>query len=401
MARVLVVEPSKAEAGRISKIFQSVKVPVEVAETFDAAFERIAKDPPALVVTGKPEKIESLNGLRVTLSAYAPATPFIVTLPRPQLEDALQIMRAGAFDCVASPYPSVQLLMAAKRATSQSGRMLFTRRLTPPKRHTLQIILTVLLLAGAGSYVNRVRNGPPPRMMSLGSANLSGIQWEGRSLWVADWFESTVTRYEISKGILPAFRKLETKDLYKVQDGQPILVCDTPDLLITIGSDLKIRIHQRGVGLPTFQTVAAPGTSPSGLAWDGSHLWTVDSQTHLLYKHGQDLRVIDTVKCIFPKPAGLSWDGTGLWVIGDKPLKAAKLEFVDGGLVWRGPVSIPTLLPEGVIPTGFAIAFGRLWAVSGGDPKMTSVPIPVLVGKETTKKLKAQKPAEEKNDNGK
>lgn len=390
MARVLVIGDSASDTKRIGKIFGIVNVPVEVVPTYEAAFDKIAKDPPALVIAEKSENPAALNGLRVTLHAHAPATPFVVTLPRSNLSDAISSMQAGAFDCVAKPFSSADLLMAAKRATLKSGRLLFMKKLEPPKRHTLQISLFVLGVLVCGWLLQTVRNGPPPRVLSLGSANLSGLQWEGRSLWVGDWFESTVTRYEVDKGLASGFRKLETKSLYKVQDGQPILICNTPDLLMTIGADLKLRIHQRSVGLPTYQTVATPGTSPTGLAWDGLNLWTVDSHTNLLYKHGQDLRVIDTVKCIFPQPLGLAWDGSGLWVIGDKPLKAAKLEAVEGGLVWRGPVAIPTLLPEGVIPTGFSVGFNRLWAVSGGDPKMTSIPIPQLQGQAVIKNLKAQ-----------
>ncbi len=391
MARILVVGSSPREAHRLTKIFRSVKMAVEVAPSFDVAMERIIQEPPVLVIAQKPDRMETLQGLKATLQTNAPATPFIVTIPEAKMDVALSVMHMGAFDCVAKPYTSLDMLMASKRAGLKSGRMLFVRKLEPPKRQTVKIILALALILGLSVGTSKLRQGPPPDMMSLGSANLSGIQWEDRVLWVGDWFESTVTKYEAGKGILPKSRTLQTKNIYKMQDGQPILICNTPDLMVTIAADLKIRIHQRNVGLPTFQTYAVPGVNPSGLAWDGKNLWSCDAQTNLLYKHGQDLRVIDTVKSIFPQPSGLAWDGTGLWVIGDQPLKAAKLEWRKGGVVWRGPASLNQLLPEGVLPTGFSIGFGRLWAVSGGDPKIVSMPLPELAATATVKKLETPK----------
>jgi CheY-like chemotaxis protein len=388
MARVLVIGESKQETQELAKIFQSVKVPVEVASSFDVALERIAQDPPALIVAQKPERLETLQSLRAVLQTNAPATPYLVTIPEPKLEMAMEVMQRGAYDCVAKPYSSLEILMASKRASLKAGRMLFVKKLEPSQRPTLKILAGLILIGLISFGIYEVRQGPPPESMSLGSANLSGIQWENRTLWVGDWFESTITKYEVAKGILRGARLLQTKNIFKMQDGQPILVCNTPDLMVTIASDLKIRIHQRSVGLPTFQTVPAPGVNPTGLAWDGKNIWSSDGQTNLLYKHGQDLRVIDTVKSIFPQPMGLAWDGTGLWVIGDKPLKIAKLELKSGGYVWEGPVALTQLLPEAVIPTGFTIGFGRLWAVSGGDPKIVSAPMPELVPHASVKKLK-------------
>jgi hypothetical protein len=119
--------------------------------------------------------------------------------------------------------------------------------------------------------------------------------------------------------------------------------------------------------------VPAPGTNPTGLAWDGEVLWSADGQTGLLYKHGLDLRVIETMKSIVPSPTGLAWDGDKtLWIVGGNPLRAAKLVRKKNGVVWEGPYALKNFLPDDVPPSGIAVGFGRLWAVSGGTPHMVS-----------------------------
>jgi hypothetical protein len=101
----------------------------------------------------------------------------------------------------------------------------------------------------------------------------------------------------------------------------------------------------------------------------------------LLYKHGEDLRIIDTVRSIVPHVVGLAWDGVSMWVVGDgNPMKVARLTVGDGGPVWSGPVDLKNLLPEKVALAGFAVGFNRLWAVSGGDPKMVSISYPSFEG---------------------
>jgi len=395
MSRVLLIAQKPSEAQKLTQIFRSVRVPCEIVATVEAGIERISKDPPALIVAEKPESIDALHSLKSTLQAHAPATPFLVTASGGSLESALAVMQAGAYDCLAKPYSNLDVLSAAKRATAKAGRLLFVAKLRPKKRHPFRLILVGAAVVFLSVSLWTLRQGPPPSVISLGSANLAGIQWAERNLWVADWYESTVTHYELEKGLLKNSRALVAREIYRVQDSQPVLVCDTPDFLVSIGSDLKMRIHQRSVGLPAFQTFQTPALNPTGLAWDGKNVWSSDGQTNLLYKHADDLRVLGTVRSILPKILGLAWDGEALWVAGGNPLRLARLKFLNDNQVWEGPFDVKNLLPQGVAMTGMAIGFGRLWAVSGGDPKMVSVPLPAVVA--SPKKINAAPSKRTKN----
>lgn len=59
---------------------------------------------------------------------------------------------------------------------------------------------------------------------------------------------------------------------------------------------------------------SAPGSEPSGLTWDGSHLWHSDSGTSNIYLINPDNgEVIDSFKAPSKYPDSLAWDGSNLW----------------------------------------------------------------------------------------
>lgn len=376
MSRVMLVGLAKKDQLRFQKVLGAVQVKCEAIPTLDAALERIPADPPALVITEKPELAESLDALQSTLKTSAPTTPFLVVLKDDQMTSAIQAMKAGAYDCLTKPLDRVSILAATKRAVYRNGRTLFVTKVVPPKKRKAQLLG---LTAGIGVVIFSIFqfiSGPPAPVVSLGSATLSGLQWESRVLWVGNWVDSTVTAHRVKRGLWSKARSLETEALYRAQDVQPILVCNTPEALITVSFDLKMRSHQRSVGLPILQSVSVPGTNPTGLAWDGEYLWSSDGQTGVLYRHGVDFRVLETVRSLVPRPIGLAWSEGKLWVLGQKAGSSlfllASLEPMGGALVWRGPYEVANMLAEGVEPSGMAVGFGRLWLASGGDPRMVS-----------------------------
>ncbi|OGN90530.1 MAG: hypothetical protein A2Z70_01840 [Chloroflexi bacterium RBG_13_48_17] len=63
----------------------------------------------------------------------------------------------------------------------------------------------------------------------------------------------------------------------------------------------------------------APGPSPEGLAWDGSHLWVVDSATHLLYRVDPTTgKSVQELTVTAGQPRGVAWDGKNLWVLDEE-----------------------------------------------------------------------------------
>lgn len=376
MSKVLLVGLSKKDAPKMAAIFKTVDVASDAVPTMEQALEKIPGDRPTVVVAQLPNQMESLASLNHVLKTSASATPFVVLMPDGRADVALDAMRMGAYDCLTKPYSRFDVLAAAKRAALKNGRTLFAPKLTLPQKRTPTVVAGLLVGFLSLALLNRQLAGPPPDYISLGSANLGGIQWEGRTLWMADWYDSTVTQYEAKRGLIKKSRGLISQQIFKMQDGQPILVCNTPETLVTIGTDLKMRSHQRSVGLPTMQTVPTPGLSPAGIAWAAGYLWSIDNQTGLLYKHGPDLRVLESMRCIVSQPIGLTALGSSLWIFGGSPFQAACLEMAgEKASVWKGPFRLSPIFTEGVLPSGVAAGHGRFWFVSGGDPQMISRPI--------------------------
>jgi len=381
MSRVLLAGLTGKDNDRLQKIYEAVGTPCEVVPTVDGAMERIPANPPALVVVKYDGHLEPIHGVAEVLRTSAPVTAMIAILPDPKLEVAVRVMRAGAYDCLAPTLKPFDVLAASKRAASQKGRALFVAKVERPKKRWVPVTGILISLIVAGNLFLRVFYGPPLDQISLASAHLTGLQWEDRLLWVGDWFESNILCYRVKPGVLKRFRELEATALYKMADGQPMLLCNTPSALVTIGTDLKMRSHQRMVGLPTVQTSSIPGTRPTGLVWDGKNVWTSDGDENSIYRYGEDFKVIETVKSIIPNPMGLAYDKNALWVLGGTPLRLAKLEKMAYGFVWRGPYDVKNLLIEGVTPSGMAIGFNRLWLISGGYPIMASSSLAELTRK--------------------
>jgi len=374
MSKVLLIGLSPKEDKRVASYFQSVEVNTVSLPSIESALDKIAGDPPTAIVVERPANAEEIFSLREVLKQSAPATPFLVVLPEARVDLAMPALRAGAYDCLARPLDRNQVLAAAKRAARQHGRTLFVPKIKPRQRRVglvatcaLSFLLTALFLGVA------TRATPAPEL-DLASATLSGVQWTGKQLWVGNWFDSTVTLYEVGRSVFGKSRRLITREVVKLQDTQPILLCETPKAFVTIGFDLLIRTHRRTPGLPTATVEKAPASNPTGLAWFKKSIWSCDSATGLLYRHDGELKVVESLRSIVPEPSGLA-AGRSLWVIGGSPLRVARLDKSGKGYVWSGPWLADELLPEGISPTGLAVGYKRLWAVAGGDPKMMSVSI--------------------------
>ena len=65
---------------------------------------------------------------------------------------------------------------------------------------------------------------------------------------------------------------------------------------------------------------SAPANYPSGLTWDGNHLWITDFQTDKIYKLDASGKVLKTIESPAYRPVGLAFDGKYLWCSDTKGL---------------------------------------------------------------------------------
>ena len=68
----------------------------------------------------------------------------------------------------------------------------------------------------------------------------------------------------------------------------------------------------------------SPGSSPTGLTFDGTYLWNADASANKIYKLDLSGTIIDSFDSPGSSPKGLAFDGTYLWVADDSDDKIYK-----------------------------------------------------------------------------
>ncbi|NQT61352.1 MAG: T9SS type A sorting domain-containing protein [Candidatus Marinimicrobia bacterium] len=83
----------------------------------------------------------------------------------------------------------------------------------------------------------------------------------------------------------------------------------------------------------------APDTWPSGLAWDGTHLWLGGLADHQIYKLTPEGEVLGTLSGpdggAWAYPAGLAWDGEYLWVVEEEGAVAYQVDTEADTIVYQ------------------------------------------------------------------
>lgn len=121
---------------------------------------------------------------------------------------------------------------------------------------------------------------------------------------------------------------------------------------------------------------AAPGESPRGLAWDGTHLWVGDDGADKIYKlDPANGKVLGSFEAPNGELRGLVWHDQHLWSSDNGTRKLYKLDRADGTV--RARVKAPIPRTEGRQPEqgGLASDGKHLWTgvVSGWSSRMSQV----------------------------
>ncbi len=101
--------------------------------------------------------------------------------------------------------------------------------------------------------------------------------------------------------------------------------------------------------------IPSPGYWPMGLAFDGTYLWNVDVGEKKLYKiDPRDGTILVALDAPGPSPAGIAWDGQDLWLSDNREDRISKVSTLDGTAV----ISFPAPAGE---PQGLAFDGKYLW----------------------------------------
>ena len=114
-------------------------------------------------------------------------------------------------------------------------------------------------------------------------------------------------------------------------------------------------------------SVSTPANAPTGLAFDGIHLWVADRLTDTLYAIEPASGVIvQTLPAPGFVPLGMAWDGKYLWCIDGAEARICQSDVATG--ITRRSLESPTKVPEGLAWDG-----KYLWICDGTEDVLCQI----------------------------
>jgi hypothetical protein len=165
-----------------------------------------------------------------------------------------------------------------------------------------------------------------------------GLAWDGEFLWNADYVTGKIYQIDPSNGEI-----ITTIDSPSHSEG---LAWDGEYLWVSVEDSGKIYQLDKSDGA-VISSFDSPGSHPRGLAWDGGHLWIVEGAPNReIYKidPSNSKIILESIECPrwgsgpynWPIPTGLTWDGEHLWCA----------DFYDAIICKLAVRSTPTPTPE-------------------------------------------------------
>ncbi|MFI5361149.1 MAG: hypothetical protein ACHQ49_04195 [Elusimicrobiota bacterium] len=330
-----------------------------LAEALEFARERRPRA--FLIVDGGGADAETLT--RELFRAF-PLTPVVAALKTRDATRAVALMRAGAVEVVAPPWTREDLKACVSKGLRSPGTALSPVRLAPrrwsPVWYALAVGVFIAAALGAAS-LKRARSNAAAAAARVDRWELpvshpAGLAFDGKDLWVVDWFSQSL--YEESR-VDP--RVLTVRHL---TSETPVAAAFASDAVWTVSADGTIVRRMRDARLTPLQSYPKVAPNCAGLAFDGLYLWTLDARARTLSKRLLDekLTVVSRTKIPGLKPAALLWDGSALWTLdgGDRVLR--RHDVADPSMI-VALLSLPEYADGAYAPQGLAWDGDRFWTV--------------------------------------
>ena len=150
-----------------------------------------------------------------------------------------------------------------------------------------------------------------------------GIAWDGKLLWCADGREGWIYGIDTASGV--SRRILESnapRPGAMAFDGSFLWLMDHKSRRI-------LKINRRDGMM--HENIPFPTKTVTGLTFDGAYLWTSDPAEDYLYRvHPAGGDVVTFIPANGPCPHGLCWDGRTLWNADYQNLKLYRLDLTAG-----------------------------------------------------------------------
>ena len=363
MAAIGLLASETGDRDELSGLLGELGHRTEGAGRLDEALEFARERRPRafLVVDGAGADAELLTR---ELTRAFPLLPVVVALKKRDATRAVALMRAGAAEVVAPPWTREDLKACVSKSLRWQGTALSPVRLAPRKRSAVWYALAVgafLAMALGTASVNRDR-----RLKAAAAARTdawpltvfhpAGLAFDGKDLWVVDWFSQSLYATSREDARVLALRHLTSET--------PVAAAFGADAVWTASADGTVVRRMRDAKLTPLARYPKAAPNAAGLAFDGLYVWTLDGRTRVLTKRLLDDALTPVSSWRIPglKPVALVWDGRALWTLdaGDRVLRRHDLEKPTMALA---VFPLPEYADGVYAPTGLAWDGDRFWTV--------------------------------------
>ncbi len=289
----------------------------ELASVQDAAQAVARENLKALLVLDAAEKEGSLEIELRELCSRLPLLPVIAAPVSRDASRAVSLMRLGASEVLPWPWGRENLsaaLSAALRFQVPAALSI----LPPPRRRSPALYAGLAVLAAAAAFSlwtvqarrERARAEAARHRVSrwdLPYSHPSSISFDGKDLWISDWFSRTLYAHDPE-----SLRILRSATL---TSETPVALAFGSGMLWTAGAGGEITSRMRNAGLSKLVRYPAKAFETAGMAYDGLYLWTLGPKKFFKRILDSDLTVVQAYQYPGTRPAGLAFDGKSLWTI--------------------------------------------------------------------------------------
>lgn len=314
-----------------------------------------------LLVDGGGADAESLT--RELLRAF-PLLPVVVALKVRDARRAVALMRVGAAEVVAPPWTPEDLKACVSKGLRYEGTAISAVHAAPRDRSPLWYLLSVALFLAAGLGAASLKRLDERRAAAAARTDRwelpvrhpAGLAFDGKALWVVDWFTQSFYALSTVDTNVQLVRHLTAET--------PVAAAFTAEAMWTVSADGTVIRRMRDDKMTPLTRYAKAAPNSAGLAFDGLYLWTLDGRAKVLRKHlvDRELSVLATYPWRGVKAAGLLFDGRTLW-----SLDAGERRLLRHGLERPAETVEAVPLPEyaegGYQPVGAAWDGSRFWTV--------------------------------------
>lgn len=347
-------------AALLGELGHSAEGSGRLAEALEFARERRPRA--FVVVDGGGADAETLAR---ELSRAFPLLPVVAALKTRDAARAVALMRAGVIEVVAPPWTREDLRACVSKGLRSPGTALSPVRLAPRRRSPAWYALAVggFLAAAIGvaslkrERANAAAEAARVDHWLLPVSHPAGLAFDGRDIWVVDWFSQSLYQESRVDPRVLAVRHLPAET--------PVAAAFAADAVWTASADGTVVRRMRDAKLTPLQRYPKAAPNSAGLAFDGLYLWTLDAHARTLSKRllDADLTVVSKTRVAGLKPNALLWDGSALWILdaGDRVLR--RYDPVDPSTA-VAVLPLPEYSDAVYAPTGLAWDGGRFWTVA-------------------------------------